>query len=286
MVPVVVLVLAALVGLLAAARFRGEQLVPGSKVRVQRVLHLSKVWGPYVAGDGVAVSERLHTLSVGDYVPLSLALGLYAEAAEKAARCTGRPRWWRPSDSVLYVNAAEVFSEMGDFERGLSLLNFRSVISYVEGARRCTRAWILVTLSRPHEALAELSPVEPIELYDFQCEYWLTLAYAQRSLGDLDACEAALRNATDSIVRASSSRNVEFAWAELHRARGDTDRALARYEAGAKHAWRWQGGSGLLNYGTLLSELGRHDDARAAWQQCVTQDPQSLAAIEAKQRLV
>ncbi|MGV3623544.1 MAG: tetratricopeptide repeat protein, partial [Archangium sp.] len=118
-----------------------------------------------------------------------------------------------------------------------------------------------------------------------ECELWLTRAFVHRKRGAVDACESALHHASRTAVRASSKRNLEFEWAELHRARGDFPRALAHYEAAAKHHWRWQGGSGLLNWGTLLQQLGRTDEARAAWTQCLEQDPQSLAAREAQRLL-
>lgn len=256
------------------------------RVRVELALPRSPIQQLYVEGDGEALLQQLDALSPDEFVPLATALGRYEEAWATVAAALPTLDRSVYLEALLVVNAAETLSELGRHDDALELLAFESELTFVEGGRRCTRAWLLTSTRQAQEALRLLEGVEPIALYEYQCEYWLTLAYAQRTLGDLDACEAALRNATDSIVRASSSRNVEFAWAELHRARGDTGRALARYEAGAKHVWRWQGGSGLLSYGTVLAELGRHHDARAAWQQCVTQDPQSLAAIEAKQRLV
>lgn len=97
-------------------------------------------------------------------------------------------------------------------------------------------------LGRASEARALLENVDAVRLHDYQCEYWLTLAFVHRASQSLNDCETALHNAEQTVVRASSERNVEFAWAELHRARGDVTRALAHYEAGAKHPWRWQGG--------------------------------------------
>lgn len=95
---------------------------------------------------------------------------------------------------------------------------------------------------------------------------------------ELELCEAEIHKAHASHMTISEQRDLEFLRAELHRARGDSERALTQFEIGARHTWRWGGGDGLLSWGNLLSELGRHDEARAAWHQCVEQAPQSFAA--------
>lgn len=237
-----------------------------------------------VDGDGEALLQELPTLSVGNSCRTRRRSGSTPKAvAEKPALHEYASTAFL--EALLRVNAAEPLSELGRYDEALALLDFRSEHALVEGGRRCSRAWILAMLGRAGEARALLENVDAVQLYEYQCEYWLTLAFVHRESQSLDDCEAALHNADQTVVRAASERNLAFHGAELHRARGDVTRALAHYEAGARHRWRWQGGSGLLNWGTLLAELGRHDEARAGWLQCVTQDPLSLAAGEAKRRL-
>lgn len=239
----------------------------------------------YMRGDGEAVRALLDDAGLYDFVPKATALGLYAEALEAVAPALSGLSVLDLAEATTLVNAAEPLTELGRFDEALEVLQGTSPFPLVEAGRRCARAWALTLLNRHDEALATLRDADVDALLDYRCEYWLTLAFVQRNRNALDDCEAALHAAAKVAVRASSRRNLEFQWAELHRARGDVSRALAHYEAAARHPWRWQGGAGLLSWGTLLAGLGRHDEARAAWAQCASQDPQSLAAGEAKRLL-
>lgn len=239
----------------------------------------------YDAGNGEALLEHLEKFPLEHYVPIATSLGLYNEAVSVMVPLLREFSTDGFMQALLLVNTAEPLSELGRYDEALALLETPCPFELIEAGRRCTRSWILSTLDQHDEARKLLSGIGPQSLHVYRCEYWLTLARIEMRAGSLDACEDALLTATKVAQRASSRRNVEFHWAELHRARGDFTRALKHYGAGATHLWRWQGGSGLLNWGTLLAQLGRHHEARAAWTQCLEQDPQSLAAIEAKQRL-
>ena len=122
-------------------------------------------------------------------------------------------------------------------------------------------------------------------LDNYKAEYWFTLAFAQLTAGRLAEAERALKSSEGVLVRSSSQRNFHFLLAQLRWKQGRRDEALTHFETAAKHRWRWQGGAGLLAWGDALKELGRDDDARAAWAQCLSQDPQSLAAKAARDRL-
>lgn len=240
----------------------------------------------YIRGDGEAVLAQLETTGLDHFVPKATALGLYKEAI---AEVEGTPLLTEPPPDdptwLLQVNLAEALSELGRFDEAKRLLETPCESALIESGRRCTLAWILSHHGAQQEALGLLEDVDVESLGPYQCEYWLTLAFAFLKASELERCESALREANTCAVRASSQRNVEFLRASLHQARGDTTAALTHFEAAARHRWRWQGGSGLLAWGDLLAQLGRHEAARAAWTQCTTQDPQSLAAVTARERL-
>lgn len=264
-------------------------LVAWVRTTIQRHVY-NLIFGLYDAGDGEGVASRLHATTLQSFIPLATALGWYREALARVEKVS--PQLFDPSALLTLkvhqlnrINLAETLCELGQEDLAARLLAAPIDDEFLDCGRRSALAWTLVTLGRSTEALETLKPVKPAVLLKYECEYWMTLAFVERSLMKLDDCEAALHSASKVATRASSQRNLKFAWAELHRARGDVSRALAHYDAGAKHVWRWQGGSGLLNWGTLLAQLGRHHEARAAWTQCLEQDPQSLAAIEAKRLL-
>ncbi len=243
----------------------------------------------YIAGDGEALRAGLNVEDLGQFVPHATALGLYAEAIEAFEK--EEPEFEVLSDtsdtslSLLDVNAAETLSELGRFDEALRLLEHESEIPFLEAGRRCARAWVLTLLNRPDEAVAALDDADVDSLDNYKAEYWFTLAFAQLTAGRLDDADRALVGAEKVLVRASSQRNFQFLLAQLRWKQGRRDEALTHFETAAKHRWRWQGGSGLLAWGDVLKELGRHDEARAAWAQCISQDPQSLAAKAAHDRL-
>lgn len=241
----------------------------------------------YTAGDGEKLLRGLSRERLEVYVPHATALGLYREAEDQLQRRASRLLTSPPAtelERLLIVNFAETLSELGRPDEALRLTEFTSSFPLTESGRRCIRGWILSAQGRAELALAELEGAESAALGNYQAEYWFTLAFAQLTAGRLDEAEVALQSAKAVLVRASSERNFEFLMAQLRWKQGRRDEALTHFETAAKHRWRWQGGAGLLAWGDALKELGRDDEARAAWAQCIAQDPQSLAAIAARER--
>lgn len=242
----------------------------------------------YIAGDGDALRAGLNIADLNQFVPHATALGLYAEAL--AAFEQDEPEVEGLSEaggslSLLDVNAAELLSELGRYDEALRLLERESEFPLLEAGRRCTRAWVLTLLNRSDDAVAELENADDDPLENYKAEYWFTLAFAHLTAGRLDEAEHALKASEAVLVRASSQRNFHFLVARLRWKQGRREEALTHFETAAKHRWRWQGGSGLLAWGDVLKELGRDHEARAAWAQCSAQDPQSLAASAARDRL-
>jgi len=242
----------------------------------------------YIAGDGDALKRGLNQHHLALFVPHATALGLYREvlaAVERAAPelLTGIPEVISPD--VLEVNFAETLTELGRYDDALRVTSPASDIPLCEAGRRCARSWVLSLLGRPEDAVRELEGVNEPSLLAYRAEYWFNVTFAQLIAGNLDAAADALQRSRDVMVRESSRRNFYFLLARLRWAQGRRDEALSHFETAAKHRWRWQGGAGLLAWGDALKELGRDDDARAAWAQCISQDPQSLAAAIARQRI-
>ena len=122
-------------------------------------------------------------------------------------------------------------------------------------------------------------------MYGYEAELSLAAFAVEFAARDWSAAGSALDAAEAVAVRESSRRNVHFLRGRLAFARGDFADAVTHFERGAASPYRCQGGPSLLDWGDALVKLGRPDDARAAWERCLTQDPQSPAAATARLRL-
>lgn len=144
------------------------------------------------------------------------------------------------------VVACEALRQLGRFDEALLHLRRPAMAVNVEARRRCCNVRVLVDLNRLEEARERLRPLNVNVLAREKCEVMLTTALVQLKEAALDDCEVSLHSASKTAELAPEKRDVEFAWAELWRARGDMPRALTHYQDAAKHTWRWQGGPGLL----------------------------------------
>ncbi len=245
----------------------------------------------YVLGEGDRLLEVLEGSPLGEYVALSTALGRYAQAlaaVEENVRHVLDPKHslteW--SEVLLRLNVAETLSELGRFDEALALLSTPAPDAFLETGRRMTVAWVLVLTGRAEEAHTLLRGVVAANLGpQYAAEGHLTRGFVELSLGRLEAAERAFLEARATRERASTERNLLTLEAELAWRRHDTTGALRLFERAAAHQWKWQGGTGLLRHGLLLSELGREAEAQAVWRRCLAQDPESLAAKQAELRL-
>jgi tetratricopeptide (TPR) repeat protein len=242
----------------------------------------------YVRGEGERLLEVLDASPLGEFVALSTALGRYAQAL--ASVHENAPQVLDPRheltewhEVLLRINVAETLSELGRFDDALALVSASAPDAFLETGRRMTAAWVLTLMGRGDEALRLFRDVVALDVGpQYAAEVHLARAFVELSLGQLDAAGSTLLDARSATARASTARNLLTLEAELAWRRKDTAGALRLFERAAAHHWRWQGGEGLHRQGLLLRELGREPEARAAWQRCLAQDPESLAAKAAR----
>lgn len=110
-------------------------------------------------------------------------------------------------------------------------------------------------------------------------------AVALMAQGKLDAAERAVREGQSGAKRTSSERNGLFLLARIAARRERWSEAEALCRQASTHRWRYQGGEGLLLRGDALAQLGRADEARAAWTLVGERDPESESAVTAAARL-
>lgn len=141
------------------------------------------------------------------------------------------------------------------------------------------RAWLAVEQGDGSKALAVLAPTSPSHSsLSYRAEWHFTAAAAHSLAGHPEAADKALEAGAKIAVRSSSVRNALALKGILMLARGKQRKAERWLSRAAAHRWRGQGGGALLAWGDVLAELGKREQARAAWRRAVTQDPQSSAA--------
>ena len=119
----------------------------------------------------------------------------------------------------------------------------------------------------------------------YQSEVHFARAVALLGLKELDEAERSVRRGLELAKRRSSERNALFLLGRILERRGDVDMAEQILRVGVEHAYRGQGGDGLLLWGDVLASLRRPDEARAAWTLAVERDAQSESAEIARTRL-
>jgi tetratricopeptide (TPR) repeat protein len=225
---------------------------------------------------------------VNQLVEALVASGQYREALQVPPP---DPRWAEPGQEMLIqINLAEADYNLGRWDEAwqrLAPLDAEAALpSICESGLLLQRAWIAAHQGRGAEALELWTSADIGGLpYEYWAEHHFTGAAALLALGRLDeALEAAQGGAADA-VRPSSLRNVLFLQARIHAAAGRLAEAEALCREAAAHPLQTQGGDGLLLWGDLLLELGRPEEALAAWRLCVERDPQSESAQQAQGRL-
>ncbi len=227
-------------------------------------------------------------MSLNIFVCLEVAAGCYREALE------WRPRWKATlsgdGDAVVTINEAEALACLGMLEASLALVEpLEPKLGWVRTARAAHRAWVLAELGRLDEARAQLAEIrfgvdEPFP-YEFIAELWFSrfaVALAERNF---EAAWNALAQSRPFVVRESSRRNLFFYSARLASAQGKLEAAADEFAIGGANVYRAQGGPCLVEWGCVLTKLGRHEEAREVWRRCLVEDPQSPAADIARAHL-
>ena len=120
---------------------------------------------------------------------------------------------------------------------------------------------------------------------EYRAEFHYAGAFVALAEGALPRAEEAVHAGLKVARRASTERNGLFLLAQLAERAGHVEEALRLYASGAAHRFKGQGGDALLAWGDLLAQ-GRDDaQARRAWALAVARDPESPAAVIARQRL-
>ncbi|MDI1479617.1 hypothetical protein [Polyangium sp. y55x31] len=216
-------------------------------------------------------------------VCVDVASGHYARAlARRAAWSLAQ------NDAILCINEAEALANLGRWEE--SLAHVRRALASGDALDRTGAAlhgtWVLALQERAAEARAQFALAREADLPDdFRSEYHFAEAFLCLAEGDRASARRAVLRGDALAKRASSRRNALFLLGRIAAREGRFEEALARFEEGARHVFRGQGGDGLLAWGDTLATLGRAEQAAAAWRLVIERDPESYAAALARERL-
>lgn len=248
-------------------------------------------------GEALARLERGWAAGVGDLDTRNDAVNLLVSAGAYQAALRAEPPAQPPRAAhdalelaLIQVNLAEAEYNLGrwaDAEARLFELDEACAAFPITRAGLLQqRAWILAHTGRAEAALALCERVRITWLpLHYHAEHHFTRAAALLGLGQLDDAEAATRSGSAAARRTASQRNATILLARVAAARADWPLVERRCRAAAEHPFRGQGGDGLLLWGDALRELGRENDARAAWKLCVDRDPESESARHAAEHL-
>ncbi len=195
--------------------------------------------------------------------------------------------FWRTTLASVQMNEAEAMMNLGDSERAarhVTIWPGHPVWPQTASFLAVHATWMhavrgeLEHARGAYEAVGVLDP-------DYRSEAYYASAFVNLAAGDLASAAKDVHQGLKAARRASSERNGLFLLATVARRRGDVEEALSLFQQGAEHRYQGQGGSALLEWGDLCAALARHEDARRAWAWAVERDPQSSAAITARDRL-
>ncbi|MDC3955398.1 tetratricopeptide repeat protein [Polyangium jinanense] len=237
--------------------------------------------------DDIAVFEdptgvlALHVVNM--LVCVDVAAGRYERALARRG-----PWSLAQDDAILCVNEAEALANLGRWEE--SLAHVRRALDAEDALARTGAAlhgaWVLGARGRAEEARAWFALAREADLpLDFRSEYHFAEAFLCLAEGDPASARRAVLRGDAIAKRASSRRNALFLLGRIDAREGRFEEALARFEAGARHVFRGQGGDGLLAWGDTLASLGRAERAAEAWRLVIKRDPESYAAALARERL-
>jgi tetratricopeptide (TPR) repeat protein len=141
------------------------------------------------------------------------------------------------------------------------------------------RAWIAAHRGRAAEALEFCASMKARWLPPiYRAEYHFTRVAALLAAGRVDDAEAVLNLAEGLAKRLSTKRNALFMRARVAAARGEWASAERLCREAANHAFRGQGGAGLLLWAQAMRELGQHAQADDALRLVSERDPESEAS--------
>jgi tetratricopeptide (TPR) repeat protein len=224
-------------------------------------------------------------------IDLLISAGAY-EAALAAEPTSRMPRGAQEAMgmALAQVNLAEAEYNLGRWDAAEARLRPLDLSCWLFPISRAgllqQRAWIAA--HRGHGArAAELCAQARVNWLPrmYQAEYHFTRAAASLAGGRCDEADRALADAERVAIRLSSRRNLLFLRARVAAVRGDWPRAEALCREAAGHAFRGQGGGGLLLWAEALERLGRPAEATEALRLVAERDPESESARDAAERL-
>lgn len=291
---------------------RGHFRTAGVVIRLLRALpqrkgeYWARFYGVLLASDrgstAEALSEAAGLLEVyghppaGGWVALNLPpvwinAGRYREALIALRRYPLRPHHAdREGLAICHVNRAEALHNLGRDDLALKLLQrirrLLSRSSIGKNGALTLRAWILAQRGQPQRARRVLEKLDARPLMPgYAAEVFYTRALVELAAG---AAERALEEAEQGLaasLRASSRRNGLFLLGRIEAARGNLERAFSYYEQGRAHVYRGQGGQALFELGLLRLRQSDTERARAAFDDAITRDPESIGAERARAEL-
>ncbi|MDC0740483.1 hypothetical protein [Polyangium mundeleinium] len=216
-------------------------------------------------------------------VCVDVAAGYYKRALSRRAAWS-----LAQNDAILCINEAEALANLGRWEA--SLAHTRRALETGDALARTGAAlhgtWVLASQERAGEARALFERACENDLPgDFRSEYHFAEAFLRLAEGDPAAARRAVLRGDAVAKRASSRRNALFLLGRIAAREGRFEEALARFEEGARHVFRGQGGDGLLAWGDTLASLGRAERAAEVWRLVIERDPESYTAALARERL-
>lgn len=192
--------------------------------------------------------------------------------------------------SLIQINLAEAEYNVGRWDAAEARLRPLDAACRLFPITRAgllqQRAWIAAHRGRGAEALDLCAVVEPHWLpQTYQAEFHFTRTAALLAEGRVEDAERALSEGESVARRLSSRRNALFMRARVAASRCDWVQAEGFCRQAADHAFRGQGGAGLLLWAQTLGQLGRHGEADDALRLVSQRDPESDAARSAAELL-
>lgn len=280
--------IALLVGVAVFLLWRGRLLIT-------TLIPATRLEGFLVTGDyssALALAARFAERPVSTYAANALCCVLISAGQYRRALALGeRHKTVGFTWPLLQVNLAEAEYNLGEWARALARLDVAvrkigAVDIMAKTGEACQRAWVLAHLGRHEEAATSYARATVDHLPgEYASEYHFTRAYLALSKGLGTEALAAVDDGLKVAARPSTRRNGLYLRARALELAGQADAALAEFQRGADHDYKYQGGDGLLAWGELLARVGRHEDATNAWRLAVERDPESESAALAAKRL-
>src|ERR1700738_1189549 len=185
--------------------------------------------------------------------------------------------------ALIQINLAEADYNLGRWEAAEARLRPLDLACWPFPIARAglllQRAWIGVHRGRVAEAFELCAAMKPRWLPPtYRAEYHFTRAAALLAVGRIDDAEVAVGQGEAVARRLSSKRNALFLRGRIAVARPDWVSTERHCRAAADHAFRGQGGDGLLLWAKALNQLGRSVEAGEALRLAAERDPESEAA--------